>query len=153
MLAQRRLLAGACTLHLESRPGLPLVIADPLRIEQVLANLVDNAIKYSPEGGAVEVRLTRAADDALVVSVSDHGLGIPTEHLPNLFQRFYRVESRSRTIKGVGLGLFICRSLIEAHGGAMWVESQPGRGSTFSFRLLSAQVEVMAEPELASARA
>jgi signal transduction histidine kinase len=136
---------------METRPGLPLVDADPLRLEQVVTNLVDNAIKYSPDGGAVEVRLTKAPDDALVVSVSDHGLGIAPEHLPHLFERFYRAESGSRTIKGVGLGLYICRSLIEAHGGAMWVESHVGVGSTFSFGLPASRIDARAEGQVVSA--
>jgi signal transduction histidine kinase len=136
VLAQRRLVAGGCSLHLETRPGLPLVYADPLRVEQVLANLVDNAIKYSPQGGAVHVALTNGADgESLAVTVSDRGLGIPAEHLPHLFDRFYRVDTRNRSIKGVGLGLYICRSLVEAHGGEVWVESAPGVGSIFGFSL------------------
>ncbi len=135
VLAQRRLLAGTCTLELETRAGLPLVVADGVRIEQVLANLIDNAIKYSPNGGVVDVRLVRTADGDLAVSVSDQGVGIPPEHLPHLFERFYRVSSGGRSVKGVGLGLYICRSLIEAHGGRIWVESQPGAGSTFVFTL------------------
>jgi signal transduction histidine kinase len=136
VLAQRRLVAGGCSLYLETRPGLPLVYADPLRVEQVLANLVDNAIKYSPQGGAVHVALTNGADgESLAVTVSDRGLGIPAEHLPHLFDRFYRVDTRNRSIKGVGLGLYICRSLVEAHGGEVWVESAPGVGSIFGFSL------------------
>jgi signal transduction histidine kinase len=135
VLAQRRLLAGNCTLELETRAGLPLVVADGVRVEQVLANLVDNAIKYSPNGGVVHIRLARTADGDLAVSVSDQGVGIPPEQLPHLFERFYRVTSSGRSVKGVGLGLYICRSLIEAHGGRIWVESQPGVGSTFVFTL------------------
>jgi two-component system sensor histidine kinase VicK len=135
VLAQRRLLAGTCTLELETRAGLPLVIGDGVRIEQVLTNLVDNAIKYSPNGGVVHVRLARTADGDLAVSVSDQGVGIPPEHVPHLFERFYRITSNGRSVKGVGLGLYICRSLIEAHGGRIWVESQPGVGSTFIFTL------------------
>ena len=146
VLAARRLLAGTCTLHLETRPGLPLADADPLRVEQVLANLVDNAIKYSPAGGAIRVRLSRTDDDMLSVSVSDEGLGIPAEHLPHLFERFYRVDSRTRSVKGAGLGLYICRSLVESHGGHIWVQSQPGRGSTFAFTLPVLPADV-GEPE------
>jgi signal transduction histidine kinase len=135
VLNARRLLAGKCTLHLETRPGLPLADADPIRVEQVLANLVDNAIKYSPHGGAITVRIARDADGMLIVSVADQGMGIPPEHLPHLFERFYRVESGGRSVRGVGLGLFICRSLVESHGGRIWVDSQPGLGSTFAFSL------------------
>jgi two-component system sensor histidine kinase ResE len=135
VLSQRRLLAGTCTLHFETRPGLPLAEADPLRVEQVLANLVDNAIKYSPRGGAINVRITADTAGMLCVSVADHGVGVPAEHLPHLFDRFYRVENTGRPIRGVGLGLFICRTLVESHGGRIWVDSQPGLGSTFAFTL------------------
>jgi signal transduction histidine kinase len=135
VLAQRRLLAGACSLELETVPGLPLADADPIRVEQVLGNLVDNAIKYSPRGGRVRVRVARGADGCLEVSVSDQGLGIPAEHLERLFERFYRVDSNTRGTRGAGLGLFICKSLVEAHGGRIWVTSQPGHGSTFTFSL------------------
>jgi two-component system, OmpR family, phosphate regulon sensor histidine kinase PhoR len=137
VLAQRRLLSANCTLHLETRPGLPLADADPLRVEQVLANLVDNAIKYSPGGGAIHVRVgsSRLAGNDVSISVSDHGLGIPPEFRDHLFERFYRVEGSARAVKGVGLGLYICRSLVESHGGRIWVESEAGAGSTFAFTL------------------
>ena len=135
VLAARRLLAGTCSLHLETRPGLPLADADPIRVEQVLANLIDNAIKYSPHGGAIKVRISADPDGMLSLSVADHGMGIPPEHLEHLFERFYRVESGGRSVRGVGLGLYICRSLVESHGGRIWVDSQPGLGSTFTFTL------------------
>jgi signal transduction histidine kinase len=139
VLAQRRLLSGNCTLHLETRPGLPLADADPLRVEQVLSNLVDNAIKYSPGGGAIHVRVAaeQPPGSGVSISVSDHGLGIPAEHQEHLFERFYRVDGGGRAVKGVGLGLYICRSLVESHGGRIWVESKPGSGSTFIFTLPS----------------
>jgi signal transduction histidine kinase len=135
VLAQRRLLAGACTLHLDSRPGLPLADADPLRIEQVIANLVDNAIKYSPTGGAIRVRVDASTRDELVVSVADQGQGIAPDHVQHLFERFYRVDVGERRVKGAGLGLYICKSLVESHGGRIWVDSEPERGSTFAFTL------------------
>jgi len=135
VLNARRLLAGSCTLHLETRPGLPLADADPIRVEQVMANLVENAIKYSPSGGAVQMRIRTDADGMLSVSVADHGVGIAHQHLAHVFERFYRVESGGRSVRGVGLGLYICRSLVESHGGRIWVDSQPGLGSTFAFTL------------------
>jgi signal transduction histidine kinase len=135
VLNARRLLAGSCTLHLETRPGLPLADADPIRVEQVMANLVENAIKYSPSGGAVQMRIRTDADRMLSVSVADQGVGIAHQHLAHLFERFYRVESGGRSVRGVGLGLYICRSLVESHGGRIWVDSQPGLGSTFAFTL------------------
>jgi signal transduction histidine kinase len=146
VLNARRLLAGSCTLHLESRPGLPLADADPIRVEQVLANLLDNAIKYSPRGGAITVRINADADGMLSISVADRGMGIPQEHLPHLFERFYRVEPGGRSVRGVGLGLYICRSLVESHGGRIWVDSQPGLGSTFAFTLPALAEAVEEEP-------
>ena len=135
VLAQRRLLASGFSLHLETRPGLPLVDADPLRVEQVLANLVDNAIKYSPQGGQIRVRVMGQEDEQLAISVADRGGGIAAEHLDRLFDRFYRVDGTRAGIKGAGLGLFICKSLVESHGGRIWVESRLGVGSTFTFTL------------------
>jgi signal transduction histidine kinase len=134
VLAQRRLLATNWTLHLETRPGLPLADADPIRVEQVLANLVDNAIKYSPKGGPIRVRLWPTAA-GVGVSVTDRGNGIPSEAIDHLFERFYRVDGAAAGTKGAGLGLFICKSLVEAHGGRISVESTPGVGSTFTFTL------------------
>jgi two-component system phosphate regulon sensor histidine kinase PhoR len=135
VLAQRRLLASNWTLHLETRPGLPLAEADPIRVEQVLANLVDNAIKYSPRGGPIRVRIWPTEDGQVGVSVSDHGKGIPPEAIDHLFERFYRVEAGGTGVKGAGLGLFICKSLVEAQGGHISVVSTPGVGSTFWFTL------------------
>jgi two-component system phosphate regulon sensor histidine kinase PhoR len=153
VLNARRLLAGKCTLHLETRPGLPLADADPLRVEQVLANLVDNAIKYSPEGGAIRVRIWAGDQPELTVSVSDHGSGIPTEHLERLFERFYRVEAGGQpgatsgsAVKGAGLGLFICKSLVESHGGRIWVQSERGVGSAFTFTLPALSTNLASEP-------
>ena len=135
VIGHRRALVPDHPLRADVEPGLPLASADPVRVEQILANLVDNAIKYSPSGGPIAVRISHATDD-LTVGVSDRGVGITPEQAERLFERFYRVDSSlQRTTKGVGLGLFICRSLVEAHGGRIWVESQPGQGSTFWFTL------------------
>jgi signal transduction histidine kinase len=134
VVAQRRRLAPHHPLTTEIDADLPMAEADPLRVEQVITNLVENAIKYSPDGGPVTVRVR--GGEMITVSVSDHGVGITPEQAEHLFERFYRVDSSlARTTKGVGLGLFICRSLVEAHGGRIWVESTPGQGSTFSFTL------------------
>ena len=135
VLAQRRLFAGACSLHLETPPSLPLADADPVRVEQVVSNLVENAIKYSPSGGAIRVKVGTDGQGMLMTSVSDHGAGIPADDTPRLFEAFYRVESNGRPTRGVGLGLYICRCLVESHGGRIWVDSQPGHGSTFAFTL------------------
>lgn len=116
-------------------PPEPAVRADPVRIELVLRNLVDNAIKYSPSGGQVRVFARRDGDD-LVVGVSDEGVGISPEDQAKLFTRFQRLEESVRTgTEGIGLGLSVCRTLVEVHGGRIWVESRPGHGSTFSFTI------------------
>jgi two-component system, OmpR family, sensor histidine kinase VicK len=134
VVAHKRLLAPNHPLTAEIDPDLPVANADPFRVEQVVTNLVENAIKYSPEGGPITVRVR--GGDEITVSVSDRGVGVTKEQAERLFERFYRVDSSlARTTKGVGLGLFICRSLVEAHGGRIWVESRPGEGSTFSFTL------------------
>ena len=116
---------------------LPTIQADEDRITQVLVNLVANAIQYTPEGGDVTISAARHTDE-IYISVKDTGIGIPPEHIANLFTRFYRVDkSRSRnTGGGSGIGLTIARHLVEAHGGRIWVESMgDGQGSTFSFSL------------------
>ncbi|HZC31635.1 MAG TPA: ATP-binding protein, partial [Gaiellaceae bacterium] len=107
-----------------SVPGsLPLVLGDPRRIEQVLYDLLDNAIKYSPEGGTITVSAVRSADE-VTVSVIDQGLGIRPEELVAVFERFHRGRvARSRGIAGSGLGLAICKGIVEAHGGRIWAES------------------------------
>jgi signal transduction histidine kinase len=135
ILAQRRPLSRNHELRLEAEPDLPIVQADPLRVEQVITNLVDNAIKYSPAGGTVTVRIR--PESALRVEVTDHGIGVTPEQATHLFERFYRAETGlARTTQGIGLGLYICRSLVEAHGGRIGVESAgPGQGSTFWFTL------------------
>lgn len=117
-------------------PDLPVVTADPDRMMQVLVNLLGNALQYTPAGGSVTVT-TMSEKQRIVVSVSDTGIGIAAEHLPHLFERFYRVDkSRSRTGGGSGIGLTIARHLVEAHGGQMWAASPGSRqGSTFAFAL------------------
>lgn len=121
--------------------GLPQVLADKDRIDQVLLNLVGNALQYTPSGGKVTIS-ARAQDGEIHIAVADTGIGIPPEHLPHLFTRFYRVDkSRSRAGGGSGIGLTIARHLVEAHGGRIWVVSSgSGQGSTFTFTLpLSSQ--------------
>jgi PAS domain S-box-containing protein len=106
------------------------------RVRQILLNLLTNAIKYSPDGGEVVVRVVDEPDrQQATVSVIDHGLGIAPEVLSNLFSRFYRAEASLTAGDGLGLGLYIARSLVVAHGGQIWVDSTPGSGSTFSFTL------------------
>jgi two-component system phosphate regulon sensor histidine kinase PhoR len=122
------------TLHHEIK-GAPGVKADRRGLDHVLGNLIDNALKYCPEGAAV--RVSAAAEDGTVrVSIADTGPGIPSEHLPRVFERFYRVDAgRSRELGGTGLGLSIVKHLVEAMGGTVAVDSRAGSGSTFSFTL------------------
>lgn len=115
------------------RNRLPSVNIDAKRIRQVVDNILDNAIKYSEEGTRVVVQTQRAGAE-LLVSIADQGRGIPAEELPSVFDRMYRIEQRlTPNVGGVGLGLAICRGLVEAHGGRIWVESEVGKGSTFYF--------------------
>ena len=141
-----RALAPAATakgLALEERealePGRPdLVEADAHRVDQMLVNLIENAIKYTPPGGAVTVLVWRRGDE-VGVTVSDTGPGIPPEAIDHVFDRFFRVDgARRRTSGGSGLGLAICREIVEAHGGRIWVDSESGRGSAFSLALPAA---------------
>jgi PAS domain S-box-containing protein len=111
--------------------AISVVNADAAMINRVIRNLLDNAIKHTESGGAVTVRITNKGSEILV-SVEDTGAGIPEDHLPYIFDAFYRVERGS---KGSGLGLAIARTIIELHGGRMWVQSSPHTGSTFSFTL------------------
>jgi K+-sensing histidine kinase KdpD len=108
---------------------------DAGRIEQVLRNLLSNAVKYSPEGGAITVRACQAGD-RISISVIDQGIGIPLEEQSRIFERFYRVDNDvTRRTRGAGLGLSICRWIVEAHDGSIWVQSEPGHGSEFRILL------------------
>jgi signal transduction histidine kinase len=114
---------------------LPLVNMDHQRIGQVLSNLVDNALRYSPDGGTITIKAERAAD-AVRVDVVDQGPGLDSTELSLVFERFYRGDkARSRTTGGVGLGLAVVKQLVEAHNGRVWAESAEGQGATFSFNL------------------
>jgi len=133
---QLALLASAGGLRLELGRVEPVVLkGDETRLMQLLFNLTDNALKYTPAGGTVTVSVQRQGVDALL-AVADTGIGIAAEHLPHLFERFYRVDkARSRTEGGSGLGLAICDWIARAHGGRIEVASVPGQGSTFTVRL------------------
>jgi signal transduction histidine kinase len=111
------------------------VHADYERVRMVLTNLVSNAVKYSPDGGLIRIGGRTSGDKALCY-VSDQGVGIPPEDQERIFDRFYRVDNRlRRETQGTGLGLYLTRAIVEAHGGSIWVESQVGRGSRFFFTL------------------
>jgi signal transduction histidine kinase len=111
---------------------LPAIFADRGRIHQVLWNLLGNAIKFTPEGGSITLRVT-PSDDVVTFSITDTGPGIPESELPHLFERFWQARRTARL--GTGLGLFIAKGIVEAHAGRIWVETQLGAGSTFCFTL------------------
>lgn len=133
--------AKGMAMRLDIASDLPVVLANDATLEQVLTNLLDNAIKYTPAGGNVTVTLKPAYKSPYVeVSVSDTGIGIKQKHIPRLFERFYRVEkSRSREMGGTGLGLSIVKHIVQSHGGNIWVESEQNVGTTFNFTLQVAQ--------------
>lgn len=114
---------------------LPVVNADPERVAQVLSNLVGNAIKFTREGGQVIIRASMNGDREVAISVSDNGVGIGGDQLPNIFDRYWQAQHSSLRARGAGLGLPIARGIVHAHGGRMWVESKIGEGSTFYFTL------------------
>jgi signal transduction histidine kinase len=121
------------------REGDVAVEVDRERIDQVLVNLLDNAIKFSPEGGAIRVRVGER-DGMAVVSIQDPGMGIPKERQGQIFQRFYRAhEGLASDRGGMGIGLHLSEQLIQSHGGRLWFESEEGKGSTFSFSLALAE--------------
>jgi two-component system phosphate regulon sensor histidine kinase PhoR len=117
------------TFAMEIAPDAALVLADADGVRQILTNLIDNALRYTPAGGRIVCR-TERRDGGLTLSVIDSGQGIAGDHLPRIFERFYRVDSsRSRAEGGTGLGLAIVKHLLEAHGGRVWAESERGRGT------------------------
>jgi signal transduction histidine kinase len=114
----------------------PRIWADPDRLRQTLTNLVSNAVKYSPSGDSIVVRARERGALHIVIEVEDHGLGIPPEQIGKLFQKFARVRTEDHLkVSGTGLGLYICRLIVEGHGGQIWVESEVGKGSTFGMSL------------------
>lgn len=122
------------TFHVDFPENFPVVMGDETRLGQVLSNLISNAVKYSPAGG--EIRITgQARSGHIVVCVSDQGPGIAASDLPYVFERFYRSDDASRTTKGAGLGLFLARAVVEAHGGRIWVDPKPGQGARICFSL------------------
>jgi CheY-like chemotaxis protein len=132
---------AAHPIELEIPEDLPAVRADSDRVQQVMTNLLSNARQYSPAGGAVHVQ-AHEAEGQVIISVQDHGLGLPPEAQPRLFEKFYRVDNTDRrSITGTGLGLAISRKIVEAHGGRIWAESDGlGLGSRFSFSVPLADV-------------
>jgi two-component system sensor histidine kinase KdpD len=113
---------------------LPLVPLDAVLLEQVLINLLENAAKYTPEGQPIEIS-ARAEDHEVLVEVADRGPGIPKDEAEHIFEKFYRLPRAGSKPGGAGLGLAICRGIVEAHGGKMWVENREGGGAAFRFTL------------------
>jgi signal transduction histidine kinase len=132
---------GSRTIRTEIAPNLPPAHVDSERIGQVLRNLLNNAVEYTPAGGNIIVS-ARQVRNQIQINVHNEGAGIAPAHLGNLFERFYRVDdSRTRETGGSGLGLAIVKQLVEAHGGSVWVESEPGRFANFVFTLPLGQLE------------
>ncbi len=139
---QAQAAAKGLTVSRDVPEGLPLCDIDAQRILQVLHNLLGNAIAHTPPGGSITLG-ARPVEEGVEVSVTDTGVGIPAEELPRIFERFYRVDkSRSRATGGHGLGLTIAKRLVEAHGGQITAQSEPGKGSRFSFTVPAAQSAV-----------
>jgi two-component system sensor histidine kinase VicK len=133
--AARTHLSPGLELDLALEPGLPPVAADEDKLRQVLVNLTENAIKYSPDGGRIEIEAGRE-NGVVRFSVHDEGIGIAPDEQAHIFERFHRVDpNMTRGVGGTGLGLYICRELVVGMNGRMWVTSREGSGSTFSFEL------------------
>jgi PAS domain S-box-containing protein len=125
----------ACTISIDCEKNLPMIVADRKRILQVFYNLIDNAIKFSPNGGNIAIG-ARFQDKFVKLFVKDEGSGIPEQYQKKIFEKFFQIEMGDRRSSGgLGMGLAICKSIVEAHGGDIWVESNPGRGSTLSFTI------------------
>ncbi|HEY83117.1 MAG TPA: PAS domain S-box protein [Dehalococcoidia bacterium] len=123
------------TFEIDFAPDFPSVMVAPELMEEVFTNLIENAVKYSPEGGKITIRGSWS-DAEVMITVEDEGIGIPVGELERIFERFHRVDSsQTRKVPGVGLGLYICKAIIEAHGGKIKATSQLGKGSCFSFVL------------------
>ncbi len=115
-------------------PNFPIITGDETRLDQVLANLISNGIKYSPQGGKIVIS-GQVRPSNVIICVSDTGPGVAPEDIPHIFDRFYRSSNAKRTTKGAGLGLYLARAVIEAHGGRIWVDPQPGYGARICFSI------------------
>lgn len=136
--------AGTRRLRVRAPASLPPAAIDPVRIEQVLRNLVDNAVKFSPVDGTIDISIgTRG--DVLIVTVRDEGPGVPSEYQARIFERFFRVEREGSSVAGAGLGLAICKRFVELHGGEIALDSRPGQGAAFRFTLPIGAASVQGE--------
>jgi signal transduction histidine kinase len=128
------------TIQVNAAEKLPKISGDPKSLERALMALVDNAIKFSPQGGQIEINLCEQ-DNYVVVDVKDHGIGIEPELIPHIFDRFYRIEKNTENLfSGIGLGLAITNQVIKQHNGRISIQSEPGKGSTFSVKLKAMKV-------------
>lgn len=134
VISQVKLFHNSHIYTIEADLDLPTVTGDPVRIERILYNLVDNAAKYSPKNTEVKIKIERRIGD-VAVSVADRGMGIPMDRIGELFEPFQRLVDSSENAKGLGLGLVVCKRLVEAHGGSIGVQSERGKGTTFTFTL------------------
>jgi signal transduction histidine kinase len=140
VVSELQSLSETHTLVYERPPEAVMINADELRIEQVLQNVLQNAIKYSPDGGTIVVVLEQREDD-VVISASDQGIGIPAADLPNLFTRFYRATNANpQRISGIGIGLYIVHEIVTHHGGTIHIQSEEGVGSTVVIQLPKAML-------------
>jgi signal transduction histidine kinase len=119
----------------ETQSDLPALDVDVVRVSQVITNLVSNSVKYSPQNSTITISTEKLSDQFIKVSVLDEGMGIPPEARRRVFEVFQQLEYERRSTQGAGLGLAICRGLIEAHGGRIWVDDHTGDGTTLSFTL------------------
>jgi signal transduction histidine kinase len=135
------------TIILDIPEDFPIILGDELRLEQVVANLISNAIKYSPQGGEIRIN-GQVRSQQLMICISDQGPGIAPSDIPHVFDRFYRSSDFAKITKGAGLGLYLARAVIEAHGGRIWVDPKPDQGAKICFSLprdaLSSQIELSA---------
>ncbi len=137
----------------ELDPEVPTIVADMDKVDQILTNLVSNSIKYAPNGGTITIS-AKPTDGIVRMAVSDQGMGIPKEHLDKVFDRFHRIDNRdTRKVGGTGIGLYLVKHLVEAHGGKIWVESEVGKGSSFIFELPKCPPQFEAEQAEADAAA
>lgn len=137
---QDKAAAGLLTIHIKVAENLPKISGDPKSLERALMALVDNAIKFSPRGGKIDINLYEQ-DNYVVVDVKDEGIGLEPEVIPHIFDRFYRIEKNAENLfSGIGLGLAITNQVIKQHNGRISIQSEPGKGSTFSIKLKAMKV-------------
>ncbi len=133
---QMRVKTHGRTMQVTVAEGLPPVGVDPVSILEVINNLIDNAIKYSPESGHIDVNCQLDSSGMVETTVRDDGAGVAASAMANLFSKFYRSHRSAGSVGGTGLGLYLCKAIVDAHGGQIWVKSKEGQGSTFGFTLL-----------------